>query len=113
MVPGGAFLGTLVRGIGLGVGIGLVWALVVENLLRSFGSIVEALGVVQRLLPGTNAGAPVQGQPGGTTGVTDAVGGTSAARVLAAYPGDGGGGLGGAATPPGPHRDLQDGRRNQ
>jgi ABC-2 type transport system permease protein len=88
----GAFLGILVRGTALGVGIGLVWALAVENLLRIFGSIVEVVDVVQRLLPGTNAGAlaaalgvPVQGQPGGTPGVTDVVGGRSAALVLVAY----------------------------
>jgi hypothetical protein len=53
----GAFLGILVRGTALGVGIGLVWALAVENLLRIFGSIVEVMDVVQRFLPGTNAGA--------------------------------------------------------
>jgi ABC-2 type transport system permease protein len=88
----GALLGILVRGTALGVGIGLVWALAVENLLRIFGSIVEVVDVVQRVLPGTNAGAlaaalgvPVQGQPGGTPGVTDVVGGTSAALVLATY----------------------------
>jgi ABC-2 type transport system permease protein len=88
----GAFLGILVRGTALGVGIGLVWALAVENLLRIFGSIVDVVDVVQRFMPGTNAGAlaaalgvPVQGQPGGTPGVTDVVGGTSAALVLAAY----------------------------
>lgn len=88
----GAFLGILVRGTALGVGIGLVWALAVENLLRIFGSIVDVVDVVHRFMPGTNAGAlaaalgvPVQGQPGGTPGVTDVVGGTSAALVLAAY----------------------------
>ncbi|MQA76783.1 MAG: hypothetical protein GEU88_21245 [Solirubrobacterales bacterium] len=88
----GAFLGTLVRGTALGIGIGLVWALAVENLLRIFGSIVDVVDVVQRFTPGTNAGAlaaalgvPVQGQPGGTPGVTDVVGGISAALVLAAY----------------------------
>ena len=88
----GAFLGTLVRGTALGVGIGLVWALAVENVLRIFGAIVDVVDAVQRLLPGTNAGAlaaalgvPVQGQPGGTPGVTDVVGGTTAALVLATY----------------------------
>jgi len=64
----------------------------VENLLRIFGSIVDLVEVVQRFMPGTNAGAlaaalgvPVQGQPGGTPGVTDVVGGRSAALVLVAY----------------------------
>jgi ABC-2 type transport system permease protein len=88
----GAFLGTLVRGTALGVGIGLVWALAVENVLRIFASIVEAVDVVQRFLPGTNAGAlaaalgvPVQGQPGGTPGVTAGLGGMSAALILVTY----------------------------
>ncbi len=88
----GAFLGVLVRGPALAVGIGLVWALAVENLLRIFGSIVEAIDVVQRLAPGTNAGAlaaalgvPPQGRPGGTPGVTAVVDGTSAALVLGVY----------------------------
>lgn len=74
------------------MGIGLVWTLAVENLLRIFGSIVDAVDVVQRFMPGTNAGAlvaalgvPVHGQPGGTPGVTDVVDGTSAALVLAVY----------------------------
>jgi ABC-2 type transport system permease protein len=87
-----AFLGILVRGTALAVGIGLVWMLAVENLLRILGSIVEAADVAQRLLPGTNAGAlaaalgvPVQGQPGGTPGVTDVVDGKSATPVLVAY----------------------------
>jgi ABC-type transport system involved in multi-copper enzyme maturation permease subunit len=88
----GVFLGTLVRGTALAVGIGLVWALALENVLRIFGVILEAVDAVQRYLPGTNAGAlvaalgvPVQGQPGGTPGVTDAVGGPIAAVTLAAY----------------------------
>jgi ABC-2 type transport system permease protein len=88
----GAFLGILVRGTALGVGIGLVWALAVENVLRIFASIVEAVDVVQRFLPGTNAGAlaaalgvPVQGQPGGTPGVTAGLGGMSAALILGTY----------------------------
>jgi ABC-2 type transport system permease protein len=88
----GAFLGILVRGTALGVGIGLVWALAVENVLRIFASIVEAVDVVQRFLPGTNAGAlaaalgvPVQGQPGGTPGVTAGLGGMSAALILVTY----------------------------
>ena len=88
----GAFLGILVRGTALGVGIGLVWMLAVENLLRIFGSIVAVVDVVQQFLPGTNAGAlaaalgvPVQGQPGGTPGVTDVVDGMAATLVLVAY----------------------------
>ena len=88
----GVFLGILVRGTALAVGIGLVWALAVENLLRIFGAIVAAVDSIQRVLPGTNAGAlaaalgvPVQGQVGGTPGVTAVVSGTTAALTLGVY----------------------------
>jgi ABC-2 type transport system permease protein len=88
----GLFLGVLLRGTTLAVGLGLVWALAVENLVRAFASIVGPIDTLQRFLPGTNAGAlaaamgvPVQGQTGGTPGVTAIVGGTHAAIVLAAY----------------------------
>jgi hypothetical protein len=64
----------------------------VENLLRIFGSIVDAVDVLQRFMPGTNAGAlvaalgvPVQGSPGGTPGVTAANAGPAAALIVAAY----------------------------
>ncbi|MQA10502.1 MAG: ABC transporter permease subunit [Pseudonocardiaceae bacterium] len=89
---GGAFLGTMLRGTALAVDVGLVWALAIENLVRAFGSVVDFVDVVQRYLPGTNAGSLVaalggsaQGQPGGTPGVTEVVSGTHAAVVLGAY----------------------------
>jgi ABC-2 type transport system permease protein len=88
----GMFLGVLVRGTTLAVGLGLVWTLAVETLLRLFASAVGFLDAGQRLFPGTNAGAlaaavgvPPQGSPGGTPGVTDVVSGTQAAIVLGAY----------------------------
>ncbi|MBV8931245.1 MAG: ABC transporter permease subunit [Kutzneria sp.] len=89
---GGAFLGIAFRGTALAAGIGLVWALAIENLLRVFSSIVSGLDTVQKYLPGTNAGAlaaalgsPTQSAPGGTPGVTTAVGGTQAGITLALY----------------------------
>lgn len=89
---GGLFLGFLLRGTALAVGLGLVWALAVENLVRIFASILDPIDAVQRFMPGTNAGAlvaalgvPVQGETGGTPGVTAVVSGTHAAVVLAAY----------------------------
>lgn len=88
----GVFLATALRGTAVAAGIGLVWALAVENLLRLFGAIVGAVDVVQRFLPGTNAGALVaalgvgpEGQSGGTPGVTTVVGGAQATCVLLAY----------------------------
>lgn len=88
----GAALGTLFRSTALAVGLGLVWALAVENLVRGFASLVGLLDVLQKGLPGTNAGslvaslgAPTLDQPGGTPGVSDVVGGPQAAAVLMAY----------------------------
>lgn len=88
----GMFLGILVRGTSLAIGLGLVWTLAVENLVRGFASLLAAIEVLQRFMPGTNAGSvaaavgvPVQGAPGGTLGVTTTVDGTRATLVLAAY----------------------------
>jgi ABC-type transport system involved in multi-copper enzyme maturation permease subunit len=88
----GLFLGILLRGTALAVGLGLVWALAVENLVRIFASILGLIDAVQKFMPGTNAGAlvaalgvPVQGSTGGTPGVTAVVTGTHAAMVLAGY----------------------------
>jgi ABC-type transport system involved in multi-copper enzyme maturation permease subunit len=88
----GAALGVLFRSTSLAVGLGLVWALAVENLIRGFASIVGFLDALQQGLPGTNAGslvaslgAPTLDQPGGTPGVTSVVSGTHAVVVLGAY----------------------------
>jgi ABC-type transport system involved in multi-copper enzyme maturation permease subunit len=88
----GALLGVLFRSTSLAVGLGLVWALAVENLLRGFANLVGFVDVIQKGLPGTNAGslvaflgAPTLDQPGGTPGVTAAVGGTQAVVVLVLY----------------------------
>lgn len=88
----GMFLGILVRGTSLAIGLGLVWTLAVENLARGFASLLAAIDTLQRWLPGTNAGSlaaavgvPVQGAPGGTPGVTATVDGTRATLVLATY----------------------------
>jgi ABC-2 type transport system permease protein len=87
----GFFLATMVRGTALAAGLGLVWALAVENLIRAFSSI-DAIDALQHFLPGTNAGSLAaalgvvpQGQPGGTPGTTTAVSGSQAAVVLLAY----------------------------
>jgi ABC-2 type transport system permease protein len=88
----GAVLGILFRSTSLAVGLGLVWALAVENLIRGFASLLEFLDVLQRGMPGTNAGslvaslgAPTLDQPGGTPGVTAVVTGLQAVVVLIAY----------------------------
>ena len=89
---GGALVGVLARSPALSVGLGLVWALVVENLLRAVASALGPLEVVTDHLPGTAAGSlagalgstPVS-SAGGTPGVLTTLSGTSATVVLFAY----------------------------
>ena len=72
----GVLVGTLARGPALAVGLGLVWVLAVENLLRGVGTLWSPIERVTDVLPGTAAGSlagalgatPVS-EPGGTPGV--------------------------------------------
>ena len=87
----GFLLGTVARGPALSVGLGLVWALVVENLLRGVGSLLSAVDAFTHVLPGTAAGSLVGSivgvEPGGegTPGVIDTLSATQAIWTLAAY----------------------------
>src|SRR4051794_40004803 len=88
----GAALAVLVRGTALAVGLGLVWALVVESLVRGVSRALDWLETIDRVFPGANAGslvaalgAPTEREPGGTPGVTDLVAGPTASLVVAAY----------------------------
>jgi ABC-2 type transport system permease protein len=88
----GVLLGTLFRSTSLAVGLGLVWALAVENLVRGFAGLLEFLDAFQRGLPGVNAGSLVASlgaatldQSGGTPGVTAVVSGQQAVVVLIAF----------------------------
>lgn len=88
----GMLLGTLTRGTALAVGLGLVWALVVENLVRASAAVLDLMATVQTALPGVNAGSLVaalgaggQGQAEGTPGVAAVVGGTQAVLVLVGF----------------------------
>jgi len=88
----GVLIGTLARSPALSVGLGLVWVLAIENLLRGVAEIWAPLQNVTDLLPGTAAGSlagalgavPVS-DPGGTPGVLTTLGGTSAVALLATY----------------------------
>ncbi|MFE3799030.1 ABC transporter permease [Nocardia tengchongensis] len=53
----GALIGTAARGPALAVGLGLVWVLVVENLLRGVGAIFSPIKAITDHLPGTAAGS--------------------------------------------------------
>jgi ABC-2 type transport system permease protein len=87
----GIFLGTVTRGPALSVGLGLVWTLVVENLLRGAAGLLDGLSVVTDRLPGTAAGSlagalgvPASG-PDATPGVLTVLGGPSAVGTVALY----------------------------
>ncbi|MEV6429975.1 ABC transporter permease [Nocardia sp. NPDC051463] len=85
----GALIGAIARGPALAVGLGLVWVLVVENLLRGVAGIFEPITVITDHLPGTAAGSmagamrTVQGPA--TPGVLDILSRTESLIVLACY----------------------------
>lgn len=87
----GFLLGTLARGPALSVGLGLVWALVLENLLRGVGALLDPVEAFTRVLPGTAAGSLVgsliEVTPGGdgTPGVLDTLSAAQATWTVAAY----------------------------
>lgn len=86
----GFALGTLARGPALSVGLGLVWALVIENLLRGVGQLLSWVEALTEVLPGTAAGSLIGSIVGvdegdGTPGVLDTVAGTQGAVTTAVY----------------------------
>jgi len=90
----GVLVGTLARGPALAVGLGLVWTLVLENLLRGVAGLLTWLEPITDVFPGTAAGslagfiggAPVSpGGDDGTPGVLTVLSGGSATLLLVAY----------------------------
>ena len=87
----GFALGTLARGPALSVGLGLVWALVLENLLRGVGALLGPVEAFTTVLPGTAAGSLVGaligtgGGPDDTPGVLDVLSGTQATVTVLVY----------------------------
>jgi ABC-2 type transport system permease protein len=87
----GAVLAVAVRGVALPIGLGIVWALGVENLVSAMASsVLSALQPIRDLLPGVNAGSLVAamtpemvGSP--APGVSETVGSGRALATLAAY----------------------------
>lgn len=85
----GALIGAIARGPALAVGLGLVWVLVVENLLRGVAAIFSPIKVITDHLPGTAAGSmagamrTVAGPS--TPGVLDILSRTQSLIALAAY----------------------------
>jgi ABC-2 type transport system permease protein len=87
----GFLLGTIARGPALSVGLGLVWALVIENLLRGVGALLSPVEAFTEVLPGTAAGSLVGSivgvDPSGDTtpGVLDTLSADRAVVTLLAY----------------------------
>ncbi|MBY8855752.1 ABC transporter permease subunit [Nocardia sp. CA2R105] len=85
----GAVIGVLARGPALAVGLGLVWVLVVENLLRGVASIFAPIRAITDHLPGTAAGSlagamrTISGES--TPGVLDILSRPASFVVLAVY----------------------------
>lgn len=72
----------------MAIGLGLVWAMAVENLVRGTAMLLDVVDTLQRGLPGVNAGSLVAALgdgPNGTPGVAAVVGPGQASAVLAAY----------------------------
>lgn len=85
----GALVGAIARGPALAVGLGLIWVLVVENLLRGVAGIFGPIEAVTDLLPGTAAGslAGAMRTVGGpaTPGVLDILSRGESLALLGAY----------------------------
>ncbi|MET9492338.1 ABC transporter permease subunit [Nocardia sp. NPDC006630] len=85
----GALIGAIARGPALAVGLGLVWVLVVENLLRGVAGIFTPIRALTDHLPGTAAGS-LAGSLRTTTGpatpgVLDILTRDQSLLILAAY----------------------------
>ena len=92
----GYLLGTLAKGSALSIGLGLVWALVVENMLRGIGSSVGFIDALTKVLPGTSSGSLIgavlgctsnacAGTPADAPGVLHVINGTGAGIGVCAY----------------------------
>ncbi|MFC9436219.1 ABC transporter permease [Nocardia sp. NPDC057030] len=84
----GGLIGAIARGPALAVGLGLVWVLVVENLLRGVASIFAPIAVLTDHLPGTAAGSmagAMRTVGAGTPGVLDILSRTEALILLGGY----------------------------
>ncbi|WP_370947219.1 ABC transporter permease [Amycolatopsis sp. cg5] len=88
---GGFALGTLARGPALAVGLGVVWVLAVENLLRGAAGLLSWLQPITDVLPGTATGSLVAAlgsatvANGGAPGVVANLSGATATVLAAVY----------------------------
>jgi ABC-2 type transport system permease protein len=77
----GCSLAILLQGTTLSIGLGLVWILVVENVLRATASLVGFISTVEKVLPGVNAGS-LAAALGGSAALSGSSGGTGAVAVV-------------------------------
>lgn len=82
----GVLLGTLARSPALAVGLGLVWAMALENLLAAAANLLGGLEPITDVLPGRTAGS-LAGSfgGGGTPGILTVLDGGPAGAILAGY----------------------------
>ena len=87
----GLAIGTLARNPALGVGLGVVWVLAVENLLRGAATLLGWLKPITDVLPGTAAGSiasalgAIPVSKGGTPGVVANLHGAPSVAVTLGY----------------------------
>ena len=86
----GVVLAILFRGLALSIGLGLVWVLAIENLVRGTASLIDVLGRIEKGLPGVNAGSLVAAlgsapSGGGFTGISAIVSDSQALWVVLLY----------------------------
>lgn len=78
----GGCLAVLFRGPALAIGLGLVWVLAVENLIRAVAPLIGAVAAVEKVLPGAGATSLVAALGGGGSAV---VGEGRALALVAVY----------------------------
>lgn len=86
----GYALATIARNPAVSIGLGLIWNMVIENLLRGVGNSLHAVAVLTHFLPGTSAGSLVGRLAGmdpvnATPGVFDTLGTARAIVTVAIY----------------------------
>lgn len=85
----GLFVAVLFKSASVPIGLGLVYLLVIENLVRGFSGSSTAIADIEKALPGANAGALasalVNTRGVDAPGLDTAVGGGQAVLVLIAY----------------------------
>lgn len=88
----GVLIGVLTRSPAVAIGLGLVWSLVVENLLRGVSELLSGLEYVTEVMPGTAAGslagalgATTEGDGGGAPGVLTVLDSGTASLLLVTY----------------------------